>query len=156
MIKTLNHDQRIGIILFLFSLFFYFVATPLGVPSAQEGFGQDPAFMPNLIAIMLGFFGLLLVFHSHVFTEGEDARPATGLFPSRTLITIALFVAYIIITPILGYLPATALALLCYLLFWGFRRPVAVAILTVTVPLVLYWFFAKVMLVMLPQGILFE
>ena len=147
--QRLNYDQMTGLMLFVFSVLLYFLIIPYGIPHRQEGHGLNPAFMPNLITLVLGGFSLLIILQRHMAKEAT-AEKKVPLFSKRVVITVLLFIAYMIITPIIGYLPATFMILPSYLIFWGFRKPIPIVVMTLCVPLILYWFFAKVMLVMLP------
>lgn len=145
-----NYDRLIALILFLFALALYFLIIPWGVEGAGEGgAGLSPDFMPRWIALCLAFLSLL-----HFFMARGEAK-TVRLFHRRVLISIALFVLYIAITPLLGYLVASALIMAAYLLHFGLRRWKTVVLLSVLLPVVLYLFFAKVMLVVLPKGSLF-
>ncbi|MBW2004346.1 MAG: tripartite tricarboxylate transporter TctB family protein [Deltaproteobacteria bacterium] len=153
--KKITYDQLIGVILLVFSAALYFLIIPHGIEHGRTGTGLDPAFMPDLIAVILAILSLLLILSRYVTRGSKASLGNVRFFPLRTMITIALFITYITITPMVGYLPATGIILLTYLLFFGARKWVTIVMVTVTLPLILYWFFAKVMLVMLPTGILF-
>ncbi|RLA79817.1 MAG: hypothetical protein DRG33_03405 [Deltaproteobacteria bacterium] len=145
-----NYDRLIALILFLFSVALYFFIIPWGVEGAGEGgTGLSPDFMPRWIAVALASLSLLHFFVAR--GEGKGVR----LFHQRVLISIALFVLYIAITPLLGYLVASVLIMAVYLLHFGVRRWHTVVLLSILFPVVLYLFFAKVMLVVLPKGSLF-
>ncbi len=146
-----NYDRTIAAILFLFSVALYFFIIPWGIEGAGEGgAGLSPDFMPRWITITLAFLSALLFF------VAKPAEEKVKLFPRRALVTMALFVLYIVLTPLIGYLPASVLVMAVYLLHFGVRKPVTVAVLSVAFPLILYLFFAKVMLVVLPRGSLFQ
>ncbi len=147
-----RYDRAIGSVLIGFSLLLYFVLIPWGIEHSVDnpGVGLDPSFLPRLTALLLGALSIPLV-----------VRPSTWekrvrLFPRRALIATALFIAYIAVTPLIGYLPATLLVLGTYLYFFGVRSWPTLIGVTVVTSFLLYYFFAKVMLVMLPSGILFD
>lgn len=145
-----NYDRLIALILLLFSVALYFFIIPWGVEGAGEGgAGLSPDFMPRWIAVVLASFSLL-----HLFAARGE-RKEVRLFHRRLLISIALFVLYIAITPLLGYLVASILIMAVYLLHFGVRRWHTIVLLSILFPVVLYLFFAKVMLVVLPKGAIF-
>ncbi|MBW2038081.1 MAG: tripartite tricarboxylate transporter TctB family protein [Deltaproteobacteria bacterium] len=148
-----TYDQLIGVILFVFSLALYFIIIPYEVEQISErtSTGLNPAFMPELTAFVLAFLSLLLI-----VKKREALQERVRLFPLRVIITILLFIAYMVLTPLIGYLPATFLILPIYLLSFGMRRWKTVVVLSIIFPFILYLFFAKVMLVMLPRGVLFN
>ncbi|RLA82012.1 MAG: hypothetical protein DRG31_07940 [Deltaproteobacteria bacterium] len=146
-----NYDRLIGAILFAFSLILYFFIIPWGIEGAGEGgAGLSPDFMPRWIAITLAALSALLFFMA------RPSQKKVSLFAPRVLITVALFVLYIALAPLLGYLLTSVLVMAAYLLHFGVRKPLTLVTLSLLLPLVLYLFFARVMLVVLPRGSLLQ
>ncbi len=146
-----NYDRIIAAVLFAFSVVLYFFIIPWAIEGAgQGGTGLTPDFMPRWIAITLGVLSAIL------FIVAKPTHQQVKLFPQRVLVTIALFVAYIALAPLVGYLISSMVIMAAYLLHFGVRKPLTLAVLSLGLPVVLYLFFAKVMLVVLPQGILLQ
>ncbi|MBW1973542.1 MAG: hypothetical protein DRG20_01955 [Deltaproteobacteria bacterium] len=156
--KILNRDQKSGIFIFIFSIFLYFYLIPNEVKGKATG-GMKPSFIPDLLAIILAFLSLLLIFEPFIRSlktkEKIFINEQPIKIPSRTIVVSAIFFAYIFITPFLGYLLSSFLILAILLFYFGNRKWYIVIPLIFVFPLMLYWFFAKVMLVLLPQGRIF-
>jgi hypothetical protein len=157
----LTYDQKIGILLFIFSVAMYFIIIPYGVELYQESTGLNPASIPRLLTFVLAFLSLQLILNKYLvkkkdLVEEKESLRKGKVLPPRVIITVGLFITYLILTPLIGYLSASILMLATFLVFFGMRKKLTVAILSGVFPLLLYWFFAKVMLVMLPKGIFFD
>lgn len=156
----LTGDQKIGILLFMFSVAMYFIIIPYGVEIYQEGKGLNPASMPRLLTFVLAFLSLQLILNRYLMKKefvGEKEPLKSGkVLPPRVITAVGLFIIYLILTPLIGYLSASILIFATFLIFLGVRKKLTIAILSIIFPMLLYWFFARVMLVMLPRGIFFD
>ena len=146
----ITYDRIIGLVLLVFSLALLFWIIPYGVEQmgGDVGPGMDPTAMPKYTGLLLGFLAILVM---AARIPGQEKR--VRLFPVRTIITIAFFVAYMVLTPLIGYLPASLVVLPVYLVFFGARDWKVIIPLSIGLPVLLYLFFAKVMLVILPTGL---
>lgn len=149
-----NTDQKIGAGLLGLCVLLYFLIIPREIDSSGSGLvGLNPAFMPQLLTILLaGFSALLIIFGRPAEKNPEGIRP----FPKPVWLTLAFLVFYAYALEPLGYLPTTTLTLAGFLYFFGTRKITVIAAMSISIPLILYWFFGKVMLVMLPVGTLFS
>jgi hypothetical protein len=149
----IGRDRIIGGLLAGFSIVMLLWGIPVGVEKmgGEVGPGLDPTFMPRLIVILIGGLAVLLMVSREPHQEDRLL-----LFPIRTVVTILFFAIYMGLTPIIGYLPASLVILPGYLLYFGARNWRVVVPLSILLPIGLYLFFAKVMLVMLPPGIFLE
>lgn len=148
-----TYDRIIGLVLLAFSLalLLWIIPQEVELVDGEVGSGMDPAFMPQCIAFLLGFLAVLII-----LTRAPREEETVRLFPRRTVITIAFFVGYIILTSLVGYLPASLAILPAYLWFFGARNWKVVVPLSISLPVLLYLFFAKVMLVLLPTGVIMD
>ncbi len=144
-------DRWIGVGVLLFATLLYFVIIPREVESAGRSLGLQPSFMPNLIAFFLGFVGLALMIVNPQEQE-EDEGSGASLLPLSAIITLGVLFLYPFAAEWLGYLVSSAGILAFFFFFFGCRNFLLLGALSLGVPLGLYWFFAKVMLVMLPRG----
>ena len=145
-------DRWIGGVLLLFAVLLYFVIIPREVESAGRSLGLQPSFMPNLVALLLGFIGLCLFIVNPQEQEEEEEETPSHLFPLSVLITLGVLFLYPFAAEWLGYLVSSAGILAFFFFFFGCRNLLLLGALSLGVPLGLYWFFAKIMLVMLPRG----
>lgn len=149
----MTYDRIIGLVLLVLSLvlLLWIIPHEVELVDGNVGPGMDPAFMPQCFAFMLGFLAVLVIL-SRALGDEKTVR----LFPRRTVITIVFFVGYIILTSLVGYLPASLAILPAYLWFFGARNWRVVVPLSIGLPVLLYLFFAKVMLVLLPTGVIMD
>lgn len=150
---NMTYDRIIGLVLLAFSLalLFWIIPREVEMVEGNVGPGMNPAFMPQCIAFLLGILTILVI-----LTRAPHEEETVRLFPRRTVITIAFFVGYIIVTSMVGYLPASLAILPAYLWFFGARKWKVVVPLSIGLPILLYLFFAKVMLVILPTGVFMD
>ena len=120
--------------------------------------GQDygPTLCPRILAVGIGLCGAALV------VRGLRARGPLVVIedwvrdPARLvsfLLLPAAVLAYILLSDRLGFIP-TAFLLLLALFLWFRARPVVALPVAAGVTLVVHWFFASLMRVPLPRGIL--
>ena len=153
-------DQIIGLLLLIFSAAMYFFIIPHGVEMyRRKPTTLTPATFPVLITLILAVLSLLLMaqyfFPKQKIIESEQKPPTVnGLSSIRVVLLTGIFGLYLILTPIIGYL--TTSILLMPLFFWLFKakNKGLVVVLSIGLPCLLYWFFAKIMMVMLPSGFL--
>lgn len=154
--RRMTNDQMIGFVLLLFSLALYFIIIPREVQQPNRvGVGLAPSFFPNIIAFVLAFLSVILFSKAYIVKKNESPQ-AVRLFNHRVIVTIGLFGVYMLLTLVIGYLLASILMLAAFLLFLGTRNKWVIVLLAITFPLLLNWFFSKIMIIMLPSGVIFD
>ena len=142
------------------SVLFALIVIPTGVttPSSVKHLPLSPAFLPYLLTIAIGLFALIhmleAIFAPHI--PGEDEDMMSGVHPrwkSRLLMLCALLLVYLLAPDRLGMLLTSVLVTIALLAIGGERRPVILLGVGITVPLLVYLFFAHVAQVPLPTGI---
>lgn len=148
----LNNDRLSGLIVLFSSLVLFFFIIPAGVETNAgcPAAGLSPAFMPKLIALIMGFLSFLMVIKSGT----KESLSRQRMFSRNMLVTVLIFILYIILVPRLGYLVSSIIFLPVILVFFGTRSWVIILPLSIILPVLLYWFFSRVMFVMLPEGLL--
>jgi putative tricarboxylic transport membrane protein len=120
--------------------------------------GQDygPNLFPRILAVGIGVCAAALV------VRGLRARGALIVFepwvrePARVLSFLALPAAvlfYILVADPLGFIP-TAFLILLVLFLWFRARPVVALPVAAGMTLLVHWFFASMMRVPLPRGVM--
>jgi putative tricarboxylic transport membrane protein len=157
-------DRWLGGALVLAALLFYFVVVPaeIVIPRIQVGGGvgggaASPLFFPRLMAVVLGFLGVLIFLRGQSRAEtllaGEGF--AFGIAQAvRVAGTAAILVAYLALLDWIGYLLLTPIALASLSLLLGFRRWLLLAIVATAVPTTIYLGFRYGMKILLPEGVL--
>ena len=153
----------IAILLLAFEAWAYVQST--GFRQVKGAYVQASTF-PQIMIIGMALFTVILLVQSIVkLTVGmkdddPDAKPAPTLNPFRdrgvgaAILVIALCVLYTLLFDKLGYVLASAL--LCIIIMWmiGKRKPVTVILVSVLVPLVMWFVFYKLLTVNIPMGVL--
>ncbi|MBW1699739.1 MAG: tripartite tricarboxylate transporter TctB family protein [Deltaproteobacteria bacterium] len=160
--KIWNHlssDQKIAIFLVLFTGAMHSFIIPYGVEETGRPQLVSPKTFPTLITITLSVFSFMLFlkryFAKNTVVKSENSDRVYQLIPPRLIIAVALFILYIFLTPIIGYLLTSIIIMPAFFILYGTRKKLLIVGLSIVLPFLLFWFFSKVMLVMLPQGIFF-
>lgn len=121
--------------------------------------GLSPRFFPYLICGGLALLALILfnrhrraLFGGHSAATDDDS-PKTDLF---VIICAALLLVYYLAVFLLGMLPASFLALIGLMLLFGFRFWWKIIVFSAVLVSLLFVFFEKVALVLLPRGLWFD
>ncbi len=154
-----NFNTLIALGLIGFSVFAYFV---IPYQIAEPRFMQSrrfttltPAMFPRVAAIAL--LGLSLIYLIESPRLNEENLLAKLAPPSlrRIGITFLIFILYIYLLDILGFLLATPLCLGILTLYYGNRDWKLLVLVIVLVPLAIFYFFQKILMVALPEGTFF-
>ena len=150
------NDAVIGAVLILAALTMMAYTTTFPAFPGQK---YGPSLFPQLLGSGLVICGILMIVRGLAArAEGESWVALAGWTrePWRIVsffLVIALIVAYIFVSEQIGFLPV-AFAMLLILFLWFRVRPI-VALPTAAVAVwVIHWFFASLMRVPLPRGLL--
>lgn len=146
------------------ALLFYFVVVPaeIVIPRFQVGGGvggaaASPLFFPRLMAVLLGFLGVLIFLRGQSRTGTLVAGEGFAFGRDQALRvggTAAILVAYLALLDWIGYVLLTPVALASLSLFLGFRRWLTLLVVAVAVPATIYLGFRFGMKILLPEGLL--
>jgi hypothetical protein len=122
-----------------------------------EFFTIGPRFFPYLSAGIMGLLSLLLIFDGLLRKrsgtgEAETPPPQPSLRPVFAFMGIGF--GYIAVLPYLGVILATPLCLAVYFWYFELHRWIWSLLLSIGVTAIIYYCFAKLMLVPLPMGFL--
>lgn len=127
------------------------------IPGTGDLVGITPGTIPLACSTAFAVIGVMFVASSF---SGSLQGPASAakLIEREALprlsFTVAMLLAYVFTMEFLGYLLATILFLLSLNLFFGTRGARQLAIAAIAVPIAIFLFFGRVMLIPLPEGIL--
>ncbi len=119
----------------------------------------SPAFFPRLAATLICGLGLLLIVVEMASRERNDVRVPEGVrwrVFSYVIGTIAIMVLYTVFITWLGFIISTIIAMAAMMVLYGSRRWILIALISVTAPLIIYFFGLKVMFVLFPVGKVFQ
>lgn len=161
----------IGVILLIFSAFYYFSTSEFPPPTKTENLG--PAFFPTLLAATLALLAFLLILNSFLFRDAsgkekdgaviqgaerleEDSFSAHDVSYKFLLGTIGLSFLYVGLISILGFLISTPLFLIILIRLLGYEKWVNNLAASIGLTAALYLLFATALGVSLPAGIFFS
>ncbi len=143
----------ISLILLAFSGFYGVLIARL--PDRDLPHTLGAAFTPWLLTGFLVFLSLLLLFGS-IFSKKDDTKVS---LPIRDLLGIAglllLIVLYIKLMSYLGFIPVTIVFMACLTWAAGSRKPLGIAVFSITTTVIVYLLFQKFFSIQLPSGIFF-
>lgn len=151
----IRHADKIGSVLLIgFSIAIYLLAgwIPLGrTPEHDPG----PAFFPRLVAIGIGFLATVQLVAMIYRGDGIHHEVPTDRVKSVVLVAAAL-VAYVLAMQYLGFLLASFLFLVALLVYSGESNPRIIALIAIGFPFGLYFVFAGIFNVPLPDNAFFR
>ncbi|MCF8105850.1 MAG: tripartite tricarboxylate transporter TctB family protein [Desulfohalobiaceae bacterium] len=146
-------DGVIGLGLFFFSLVMHFLVIPNQTKEISFGAGSlSPAFFPKLASLIIGILSLILVFNN--FFLKQQTRIAE--FGPKALNIILFLIAYVFGIQLLGYMAATGLFLFALMVYLSREKWIRYVFIILGFLIVNYFFFEKVLNLILPRGILFQ
>lgn len=149
-------EFQVGIAAIAMAAFLLLVGIPYGVakPSNIRNLVLSPTFWPQILAGLLALGGIGLLFSARS-SERRDVERSLLDVPgglSRLASVAILMGVYFWFIPLLGMVWASMLAFGGVAVLVQTRHPVAAAIAAITIPLLLYAFFAHVAGIAVPQG----
>jgi len=131
----------------------YFVVVPMAVyvPAQFAGTANSPAFLPNVMFVLLAVFSTLyliqsLIVYRREVPEGRVQALDWALAGGTALICIG----YIVAIHVVGMTLGSALAVAATVFYFGERRPALIAGIAIILPLLLWYFFVKIAHILFP------
>ncbi len=143
-------DRYIGLSLLAFCLITYFILIPNQIEVVDLGL-VGPRFFPQYTTIGLAILGVLLT-----ISGWNKPKPvhAEKQYQRATFLVMLLAFVYVAAIQYLGYVVPSILALICLMKLYGEKINFKLTLISIAVVLVLYVFFARVMNLMMPKGLL--
>lgn len=119
----------------------------------------SPAFFPRLAATLICGLGLLLIVVEMIFTKGDYGSVSGGVqwrVFFYVIGTIAIMIFYTVFIDWFGFIISTIITMATMMVFYGLRRWILIALISISVPLGIYFFGLKVMFVLFPVGKIFQ
>lgn len=119
----------------------------------------SPAFFPRLAATLMCGLGLLLIVVEMVFMKGDHDSGLVGVqwrVFFYVIGTIALMIFYTVFIDWFGFIISTMITMAAMMVLYGSRRWIWIALISVSAPLIIYFFGLKVMFVLFPVGKVFQ
>ncbi|MDO4492994.1 MAG: tripartite tricarboxylate transporter TctB family protein [Clostridia bacterium] len=133
----------------------YVLVTASKFPENHSPTDPGAKFFPMIIAGFTAVLSLILIVASLLGKMKEEGA-ALSLTPGmkRGFIAIVLFLLYCLLFNKLGFILDTVWLLFAGMYLMENRRWVQMAIVSIVVPVIVYFIFAKLLYVMLPDGLL--
>ncbi|MCF8039284.1 MAG: tripartite tricarboxylate transporter TctB family protein [Desulfohalobiaceae bacterium] len=148
----MNEDLKLGTILLVFCCFLWFYAIPYHIK------GFLPALFPRSLTLAMLIPCIILLLSGFASRKSAQTRPeqkTPKAVKLRALSIVPIMAVYICFIDIIGFYVTTALFIFIFLLFFGARKPVALIIFPIALPIVVYLIIGKTLHFPFPQGILF-
>lgn len=151
-----SRDITSGSVLLVASIALYLLIP--GQIETLDGDTLTPASMPMAITAFIAVLSAILVL-SGVRQRSQETS-VNSLIPDGggiyLSLSVVVMIGYVAVIPWAGYISATAVALLALALLFGNRNWKHILIMIVIAPPAILLFFRYTMLVLLPQGMLFD
>ena len=150
---TFRGDVIAGAICLIGALAGYFIVVPawVYVPAQFKGTINSPALMPQALFVLLGIFSAVYLLRGVNNFRGSDRQ---GLAPlsdwALAAGTILICAAYLGAIYVVGFPVASALCLVAAQYYFGERRWGVILAIAILLPVLLWLFFVKIALIVLP------
>jgi hypothetical protein len=152
-----RRDLYLGAVILIFSLALIVWLIPSFVTDYTTGDkGLSPRFFPYLIASMIALFSIILIYKSLRPMENQIQTDTNRQIDRSTIVCIVIFIVYQQVISIIGFIPASFIALISLMLLYGFRNWLTIGFFSVALIAVLSFFFENVAQVPLPRGLLLD
>ncbi len=153
-----QHNLLVGLGMLLFAIVFYVFTYHFPSNELERVRGDvGPGFFPRLFLAALAAESLFLILTSTVkitkYKEYEKQK--VKLFQGLPFIMLALFILYIVLCFLIGYIPATIIYMCLTFYILGVRSIWQLAIISPAITMATYYLFQGLLDVYLPTGILF-
>jgi hypothetical protein len=151
---TRRHAEWLVILFFsaVIAVVFYEIATSMTEQGIASGGPYDnAAAYPRSVAIVVGVLLILIMAFAGPTQSGDSALTFRDL--RRPALLLIIFAIYLWALGYLGYHLATTPTLMAVMMLGGLRSPLELVSVSVTVSIVLAWFFEVLLKIVLPGGI---
>ncbi|WED29405.1 tripartite tricarboxylate transporter TctB family protein [Vibrio sp. DW001] len=141
-----------SIVILLSAIAFFFIGQ-FDEPMYQEA-SVDAKFFPRVIVIGQIILCLALIFQHKAKSRLNEPQDTTSIFSKLSIFGLGYLIGYAVIMSFVGYLIASLLAFISYLIYFKVKKPLYYFV-AVGFVLGIYYLFGTVFLIVLPEGSLF-
>ena len=143
-------DIIVSVVIIIASLFFFreTISYPTKVGFEKMGAG----FWPGLILIGMVIVAIILIIQSILERKKGAAKPADPV-KAGFFIVVGGMIAYNLLIPILGFFPASLVAMAGFIYILGEKNKLLIFCTSLGLVAVIYLVFVKVMITPLPRGV---
>lgn len=158
----LTTNTKLGLFMVVICLMVYFLAIPT-IPEdvwAGRRTGLTSKFLPKAITLSMLILGALLAINEYIPLESRKAIAVriemTRHEKTRALVTMLIIASYVYLVYLFGFLFPTILALGMLIWYFGERNWAVIVLTSVGISCALFYFFGKIMMLLLPRGWIFS
>lgn len=153
-------DSFVGAIFLILAAIMYYFSTKI---DNNDPFAMNPASYPIIIIAVIALLALIILaggikkglHNAHTDDASTEIEEVSKANYNNPLKIILLLIAYVFGFAYIGFIVST-IAMVCVgTLMLGYRSYVRMAIASIVVTLIMYFGFAKLLLVSFPSGLLF-
>lgn len=137
-------SNPLSVAFILFSLIVIYFANQF-----PDGGNLGPGAFPILISVSIIAFAVV-----DILTGGETEMEISEFDFGPPAVVLSLLVVYLALMPITGFLVGTMLYLPAILYYSGVQSKPLIVTLTIGLPILLFYVFARIFLIPLPEGII--
>ena len=121
------------------------------VPAQFAGTANSPAFLPNVLFVLLAVFSALYLIQSLIayWREAPQGRVPISDWALAGG-TVLICIGYVAAIHIVGMTLASALGVAATMLYFGERRPWVIGSIAIILPALLWYFFVKIAHILFP------
>lgn len=162
MTKTLNFmrfhlNLFVGIAFLLLGVAIYLLSYIEA--SGIQDWSLSPGFFPRLAAGFIVGLSILLILVTTFFGDKRDVSISAQIRWRvfwYVIGTIAIMILYVYLIEWLGFIIATIMSMAGMMVLYGFRRWIVIGLMSIGLPVLIYFFALKVMYVLFPTGKIFQ
>lgn len=140
-------------------LFLIFAITFFGLTFMTSGyelesvpFDMGPTFMPRLMLGALVFESVVFILLTVSRPKNDQPKALAPIFQKRPIILLGVFMIYVYITSLVGYIPATIVFMVVGFLLLGIRSLWVLILISPLVTITTYFLFSNLLNIYLPTG----
>ncbi len=140
-----------GALLFITSLVFLLAVIPNETAPGEE-YGMPPAFLPNIIMIVIGVLSaaLLLLNLLGKKKQESDPVPITANNWLHLLIFAVIILASLLLMTAIGFIASGALMIAAYMIYMGQRKIIPILLTSIITPIFIYYMLWYGFTILLP------
>lgn len=152
--RHFNFNTVFGVVFVVLSAVLFFIIPdqiekPLFVLDENEN-ALKPSLFPQLVAVGFGGLGLWLVFKSRTLHELNEIKSLELKAIINVAVTLVIMLAYVPMLTLLGFVVSSAIVVAALSTFFGNRNYVLTAVVSVVVPISIFFVFTKLLATFLP------
>jgi putative tricarboxylic transport membrane protein len=150
-----NFNTWAGVLCVAFALFLFLIM-PDQIEEPPKLFGRStsalsPKLFPSIVAGLLLVVGGWLAIASFRLREQNDLRRLARGALTNITVTVGLLLTYALLLEPLGFILSSVLVSVALAFYYGGRNPLALALVTIGVPVAIFVVFSRLLHVFLPE-----